>query len=226
MFIDLTHTIKPGMPVYPGTAAPSFTASGTLTRTGYRETEMTIASHTGTHMDAPAHLLREGANLDVLPVAQFCGKATVLDVSALPTGGVISADYLRLQDEALRCAEFVLFYTGWEKKWGGPDYCQDGFPVLDEAAAKYLVSRGLKGVGTDALSVDALAGGEFPAHRVLLGGGLVIVESLRLKKVAGRTDIRFFALPLKFEKADGAPVRAVAELCCADEGKETEAELA
>ena len=82
---------------------------------------------------------------------------------------------------------------------------------MDEEAARYLVCCGLKGVGTDAISVDALDNRGFSAHHVLLSGGLVIVENLCLKKLVGRKDIMFFALPLKFEDADGAPVRAVAE---------------
>ena len=85
------------------------------------------------------------------------------------------------------------------------------FPVLDAEASKYLVSCGLKGVGTDAISVDSLSGSDYPAHKVLLGGGLVIVENLCLKKVVGRKDVMFFALPLKYAGADGAPVRAIAE---------------
>ena len=78
-------------------------------------------------------------------------------------------------------------------------------------AARYLVRCGLKGVGTDAISVDALVNKEFSAHHVLLEGGLVIVENLCLRKVAPRREFMLFALPLKFLNADGAPIRAVAE---------------
>ena len=211
MIIDLTHTITPDMPMYPGSAAPSMTPTGSLTRTGYRETQITLSSHTGTHMDAPSHLLREGSNLEVLPASQFCGRAVVLDVSHLEPGSVITADYLKAQNGVVRSADFVLFYTGWEKKWGTEAFLSEAFPVPDEEAARYLVSCGLKGVGTDALSVDTLRNQDFPAHKTLLNGGLVIIESLCLKKVAGRKDLMFFALPLKFENADGAPVRAIAE---------------
>ena len=66
----------------------------------------------------------------------------------------ITADYLREQNGTIRSADFVLFYTGWERKWGTGAYYDDDFPVPDQEAAKYLVSCGLKGVGTDALSVD------------------------------------------------------------------------
>lgn len=211
MILDLTHTIRKDMPVYPGTSQPAFTATGNLTRNGYRETMIQFASHTGTHMDAPSHMLQHGSTLDVLPVSQFCGRATVVDVSSLPPHGIITTDFLRNLNGTLLSTDFVLFYTGWEKKWGSDAYFNDSFPVPDKAAAQYLVSCGLKGIGTDALSVDTLADPERQAHKTLLGGGLVIVESLCLRKLIGRGDMMFFALPMKFLDADGAPVRAIAE---------------
>ena len=222
MIIDLTHTITPDTFVYPGTPAPAFSSTRTLTRDGARETLLQMGSHTGTHMDAPRHILPDGSGLDQLPVSQFCGRAVVLDVSDLPPRSVITADYLREQNGTIRSADFVLFYTGWERKWGTGAYYDDDFPVPDQEAAKYLVSCGLKGVGTDALSVDTLRDQQFLAHKTLLDGGLVILESLCLKKVAGRKDLMLFALPLKFENADGAPVRAIAEFRDFPEEKEME----
>lgn len=211
MILDLTHTIREDMPVYPGSPQPAFKPTGNLTRNGYRETLIQFASHTGTHMDAPSHMLPHGSSLDVLPVSQFCGRAVAVDVSFLPSGGIITMDFLRGLNGAVLSTDFVLFYTGWEKKWGTDAYFDDTFPVPDKEAAQYLVSCGLKGVGTDALSVDTLKDPDRKAHKTLLGGGLVIVESLCLKKVVGRKDMMFFALPMKFMDADGAPVRAVAE---------------
>ena len=211
MIIDLTHTITPETFVYPGTPAPMFSATRSITRDGARETLLQMGSHTGTHMDAPRHILPDGSGLDQLPVSQFCGRAVVLDVSDLEPGSVITADFLRAQNGTLRSADYALIYTGWEKKWGTEAFLGDPFPILDEESARYLVCCGLKGVGTDAISVDPVGTENFPAHHVLLGGGLVIVENLCLKKLVGRKDIMFFALPLKFEDADGAPVRAVAE---------------
>ena len=222
MIIDLTHTIAPESPVYPGSPAPELSHAATMTRNGYRETLLKLGSHTGTHMDAPRHMLPDGAGLDVLPLSQFCGRAVVLDVSHLAPGGVISADFLRAQNGCLRSADFALFYTGWEKKWGTEDYLSDGFPVLDEEAARYLVSCGLKGAGTDALSIDPLSSTDYPAHKALLSGGLVILESLCLKKVLCRRHFRLLALPLKYKDADGAPVRAVADLREDPEEKEME----
>lgn len=211
MIIDLTHTICPEMPVYPGTVPPVLEPAATLTSRGWRETRLSISSHSGTHMDAPAHVLPDGSTLDQLPPSQFYGRAVALDVTHL-AGGVITADFLRSQNGTLRTADFALFYTGWEQRWNTEAFFEDAFPVLEPAAAKYLVSCGLKGVGTDAFGVDRLASGDLPAHKILLRGGLVILENLCLKKVVGRTDFMLMALPLKYENADGAPVRAVAQL--------------
>lgn len=210
MLIDMTHTITPEIPVYPGTPVPSFSPAFTLTRDGFRETLLTFSSHTGTHMDAPAHLLQDGRTLDQMPMSQFSGRATVLDVSQ--EGPVITEAFLQSNYDAIHCADYILFYTGWEGRWGTERFLEDAFPVPDEAAANYLISRGLKGVGTDAISIDRMRDSRLPIHRILLKDSVLIMENLCLKKVRGRKDFLFFALPMKFQDTDGAPIRAFAEL--------------
>lgn len=220
MIIDLTHTITPETFVYPGTPAPAFSSTRTLTQDAARETVLQMGSHTGTHMDAPRHILPDGSGLDQLPPSQFCGRAAIIDVSHLAPGSFITADFLREQNSYLQTSDYALFYTGWERKWDTPAFLEEAFPVLEDEASRYLVSCGLKGVGTDAISVDPLSSNSFPAHHILLGGGLVIVENLCLRKLVGRRDVMFFALPLKYKNADGAPVRAIAEFRDFPEEKE------
>ena len=210
MLIDMTHTITPEIPVYPGTPVPSLSPACTLTRDGIRETLLSFSSHTGTHMDAPAHLLQDGRTLDDMPMSQFSGRATVLDVSG--EGSVITEEFLRSHYDAIHCADFILFYTGWEDRWGTEGFLEDTFPVPNEAAAKYLVSRGLKGVGTDAISIDRMGDSRLPIHHILLKDSILSIENLCLKKVRGRKDFLFFALPMKFQDTDGAPIREFAEL--------------
>ena len=209
MLIDLTHTITPEIPVFPGDSAPVIQPVATLTGDGFRTSCLTISSHAGTHMDAPSHLLRTGSNLDQMPMSQFSGRATVVDVSE--AGPVIAEDFLRAQHDDLLCADFILLYTGWECRWGSESFLEDTFPVLDEGGAKFLASCGLKGLGTDAVSVDRIHGPQ-TVHTALMKTGAVILENLCLKKVRGRKDFLFFALPMKFQNSDGAPVRAFAEL--------------
>lgn len=68
---ELTHTIRNDMPVYPGTEQPRLTTACTIDQCGYRETLLHMFSHTGTHMDAPAHMLRDGTALDCYDAAKF-----------------------------------------------------------------------------------------------------------------------------------------------------------
>ncbi|MDY3281179.1 cyclase family protein [Dysosmobacter sp.] len=207
MLADLTHPITADCPVYPGSPAPRLTPAADMERDHYRETLLTIGSHTGTHMDAPRHIFPDGAALDTLPPDRFRGDAVVADVTGLTA---VTAGFLRSLEPRLRQAEFLLLRSGYDQYWGTARYLTDAWPVLTVDAARYLLTFSLKGVGVDSLSVDRLTG-DLPIHRILLGSGLVLVENLRLSPLAGTDTVRFFALPLHYANADGAPVRAVAE---------------
>ena len=132
MLIDLTHTITSKVPVLPGDPPVVFSHAATLTGDGFRTTALSFSSHTGTHMDAPAHLLQDGRTLDDMPMSQFSGRATVLDVSQ--EGPVITEEFLRANYEAIHCADFILFYTGWEGRWGTEGFLEDAFPVGQPSA--------------------------------------------------------------------------------------------
>lgn len=204
MLYDLTQVIRPQMPVYPGTESPSLQPACTLERDGYRETMLCLSSHTGTHMDAPAHILPGGLTLDKLDISRFCGTAAVIDCQGRR---IITAELLDGIDEPV---DFLLFHTCWDRFWGDESYI-DGFPVLDEAAAHRCTKLCKKGIGVDAISVDLPDSELLPNHYTLLEAGLVIVENLRnLTPLVGQR-IRFAALPLLYAGADGAPVRAMGE---------------
>ena len=106
--IDLTHTIAPGMPVYPGTEPPVLSPGSTYARDGFRETRLTLFSHTGTHMDAPAHLFPDRTALDALPASQFCGSALVVDCTDAPEGGRIGLE--RIVMRRYNIDDLRLFY--------------------------------------------------------------------------------------------------------------------
>ena len=201
---DLTHTIKNDMPVYPGTEQPRLTTACTIEAVGYRETLLHMFSHTGTHMDAPAHMLLDGAALDSYPGEKFAGTAAVVDCRERES---ISLPLLQSYD--LDGVDFVLFCTGWDKKWGSPDY-YEGFPCLTADAAAYLATLPLKGVGEDSISLDPCDSVDFPNHITLLRADFVNTENLKgLDALVGRR-FTFVTLPLKFENSDGCSCRAIA----------------
>ena len=201
---DLTHTIQNDMPVYPGTEQPKLTTACTIEAAGYRETLLHMFSHTGTHMDAPAHMLLDGAALDSYGADKFAGTAVVVDCR-----GHESISLPLLQGYDLNGVDFVLFCTGWDKKWGSPDYYA-GFSCLTADAAAYLAALPLKGVGEDSISLDPCDSVDFPNHITLLGADFVNTENLTgLDALIGRR-FTFVTLPLKFENSDGCSCRAIA----------------
>lgn len=201
---DLTHTINEDMPVWPGSDRPALEH---VDEGGCRETVLRFWNHTGTHMDAPAHMEENGATLDTLPLSAFCGTAYIMDCTALDAGDRITAE--RLRDEELEDVDFLILSTGWDIYWGREEYYGD-FPALTPAAAEYLAGLPLKGVGVDAISVDPMPSRDFPVHHQLLGAGMVIIENLcALTELRGER-VGFAALPVKFDGADGSPVRAIA----------------
>lgn len=204
--LDLTHTLHENMPVYPGTEQPRLTVGTTIEQDGFAEKLLTMYSHTGTHMDAPAHLIAGGTGLDGYPVTQFMGPAMVIDARGV---GEVSPAMLMAHAERIRQADFVLLHTGWASLWGQPGYFE-GFPVLTVEAAQWLAGQGLKGFGVDAISVDPVATTAYPVHMALLGAGMVLIENLKGLELLPQEAFALTCLPLKLQDADGSPVRAVA----------------
>ncbi|MDC7222192.1 MAG: cyclase family protein [Spirochaetales bacterium] len=207
--IDLTHPITENMPVYPGTEPPLIEEACTLEEHRFREKRLTLFSHTGTHMDAPYHLLEKGPTLDDFPLDHFTGRAFMLDASE--EGGLIEVDRIRTSAGEIGKADFLLIRTGWSAYWGRADYF-GRFPVLSEEAARALVELDLKGIGLDCISADPMGSTRLPNHKILLGAGMVIVENLCRLEELPREGCHFSAFPLKIERADGSPVRAFARV--------------
>ena len=207
--IDLTHTMSREMPVYPGTERPKFDPANTYEKDGFKETRISMFSHTGTHMDPPAHLFPGRTTLDAFDASQFVGRACVIDCTDLVEGGRITMAHISRNRENADKAEFILFRTGWDRYWGKEEYFGD-YPYIDEEVAEYLM-QGKKGVGLDVIGLDPIADENLTLHKKLLWENeIVIIENLTNLDQLGNGLFTFCALPLKYENADGSPIRAIA----------------
>ena len=203
---DLSHKLNNQTPVFPGTAKPQFEPSATIEKDGYRETHLNFESHLGTHIDAPAHIFKAGLTLDQLPVSAFTGRAIIVEI---PKNTAYIEKLLLLPfREKLSKNDFVLFKTGWYKKWDTNEYFFD-FQVLTEEAATWLTSFKLKGIGFDTMSADPIESNELPVHYIILGKGLIIIENLNFSEKLNVSQGKFLCFPFPYENADGSPVRAV-----------------
>ena len=208
MIIDLTHSLRNNLPVFPGTIEPSFVRVNTVERDGFGELNMTMSTHTGTHMDAPSHIITGGKSLDQLPLEQFIGKATVIDCTRVDS---LSVEFLQSKEDKIKPVDFVLFYTSWQQKWDTPHYLED-FPTLTKEAVEWLLKFPIKGLGFDAISPDKVSDAALPNHHLLLGNEVLIIENLTNLNLLIDQYFEFNCIPLQIENADGSPVRAFARV--------------
>lgn len=203
--IDLSHTLNGATPVYPGTPPPVIRDANTIESDGFAEKLISVSSHTGTHIDVPAHIIPGSVTVDRLPAEQFLGPAVVIWIE--PRGTLIHKEVLLPYAEIIHESEFVLLRTGWDKHWGTERYLT-GFPVLSDDAALWLSGLHLKGIGVDAISVDPVGALDLRNHRRILTHGTIIVENLTNLNLLPAKDFLFVCMPWNIQGGDGCPVRA------------------
>ncbi|HSX23616.1 MAG TPA: cyclase family protein [Candidatus Saccharimonadales bacterium] len=196
--VDLTVSLNEQTPVYPGDPAVRVKQAGTYEKDGYRDHVLTLGTHSGTHIDAPMHMLADGQSLDKTPIEQFVGPGNYVKTADFNLETVRAAN--------IQAGDIVLFHTGASERFMEASYYED-YPAMSEDVARYLVELKVKMVGLDTGSADNQDG--FPIHKILFGGEVLIIENLtNLAALADKT-FTVYALPLKLN-LDGAPARVVA----------------
>jgi len=211
--IDLTRKIHAGMPVFPGDPEVTLDLMSSHGKDVCQVTELRFGSHTGTHLDAPLHFLKDKKSLSELPLDTFVGEAVCLRAKLYYAGGE-AHPVIELADSdkcKIRSGDRVIISTGWEEKSGTDAYFQN-YPIFSAELLAFLVNVKIRMIGIDLPTVEAVesAGDPFAMHRMILSRGIVPVEGLvNLSGLVGR---RFFfsAAPLLLENGDGSPVRAYA----------------
>lgn len=199
-YIDLTMPLTPSTPVYPGDPTVEVTVAAELEADGYLDHVVTLGTHNGTHIDAPAHMVADGKLLPAYSVDRFVGPGKIVDVRE---GFSLSA----LEAANIQQGDIVLFYTGKSEQFSAPDYYTD-YPAITDEAADFVINKGAKMVGVDTGSVDHEP---FSVHKKLLGNDVLIIENLvNLGQLIGR-DFTVFALPLNLA-VEGSPARVIAQL--------------
>jgi kynurenine formamidase len=211
--IDVCHTVHDGMITYKGLPGPVITdhlareasrkvyAPGTEFQIGKIE----MVANTGTYLDSPFHRYADGtdlAGLDLYSLANLDGVVV----------RVVDSDSREISGETIKGLEVsgkaVLFHTGWDKHWRTETYSNGSHPFLTADAAEYLAEAGAALVGIDSYNIDDTSGGSRPAHSILLGRGIPIVEHLCGLGDLPDQDFKFFAVPVKVKGMGTFPVRA------------------
>ncbi len=205
---DVTVPITGQMPVWPGDRRVEIEWQARTDRGDpLNLSRLSLSSHTGTHVDAPAHFIHQGLTVDRLPLNLLIGPAFVAGLAGLE-GQAVRPDDLDALSLPPATTRLLLKTTNsrfWEKR---ESHFQSEYVHLTPDAALWLVEHGIRLIGLDYLSVEAVDTPDHRVHHTLLGAGVIVVEGLDLSRVPVGP-CHLVCLPLKVEEGDGAPARVL-----------------
>lgn len=213
---DLSQPIESDMCVYPDTPPVRVTPTATVEADGFRTTELRMDSHTGTHIDSPAHMLEDGRTINQVPIETFRFEARLVDCRPLEPRAEIGIETVRSQLSAADAdtVDLLVLQTGWDTHWMSERYFDH--PYLTATAAEWIAKRECH-LGIDALNVDPTPTDnatedepcDYPVHHALFAADRLLIENLRgLDRLPSQFELH--AYPLSVHAGDAAPVRAVA----------------
>ena len=215
--IDLT------LPLTPGQRGVSTEPKYTVARDGWNAATWHLSSHAGTHMDAQLHFEAGPETIDTKPLTSCLGPASVVNLThptPLAPRTLLTVAHLGPVASSFIDGESLLLRTDWHKHAADPALYRDGLPRISEELAHWCVARRVKILGVEPPSIADV--NHLPTvtrlHKILLGGGVTIVEGLAYLDQLTQPRVFFAALPLKLAGGDGCPVRAFAVEGIAPEG--------
>jgi len=209
-FYDLSHGITHQMPVWPGSTAEGVIVNATFETAGWTDTVLLLGTHTGTHIDAPFHMIPAGRKVDEIDLEKCVGNALVVDLKSKKPNEEIRVSDLEKFATRIEAIKRVIIRTDWSDRFESQEYYAS-WPYVSPATARWLVDRGIKLLGVDTPSPpSADPKMEHEVHEILLSRDVVIVENLTNLSKLTKSEIYFVALPLKIVGREASPVRAVA----------------
>jgi len=209
--IDLTLTISKTIPNFPGSPKPQFILWSDIKNNGYNLELLFFSSHTGTHIDAPYHFIKDGLKIHQISLDRLIGKAILIKLKKSKNESISKLDIISFEKKNGKISDnsSIFFFTGWQKNLNKSNYFTEN-PGLAISAAKYLALKKINLVGIDSPSIDIGIDESYSAHHILSKNNILIVENLsNLNKIPSK-EFNFTILPLKIKDATGSPVRAIA----------------
>lgn len=209
--VDLSLTISESIPSFPGSPTPKLIDWSDIEHEGYNLELLFLSSHTGTHLDAPFHFVKNGLKIHQIPLNRLLGKAVLIKLKKPKNTSITKSDITSFEKNNGKIPNHssIFFFTDWQKNLKKNNYFTEN-PGLDILSAKYLVSKKINLVGIDSPSIDLGKDESFSVHNILSKNNILIVENLANMNKIRSLKFIFTILPLKLKNATGSPVRAIA----------------
>ena len=206
---DLSVTLKTHMPLWPTNPLLSIAPIGIAARDGYNVESYSSVTHTGTHIDAPYHMIENMTTVDELPLGQLVGEGHMIKPKL--DGTEITLKQLKSKWNEDFSGKILLINTGWDKKRGYNREFQYEFPGLALDTVDFLIKNKIKVIGIDTLGIEPFSHSDFKVHKALLSKGMAFIEDLAgLDQLKEGKKYLIAALPLKLFKASGSMARVIA----------------
>ena len=209
--IDLTLTISKSFPNFPVSPKPQFILWSDTKNDRYNLELLFFSSHTGTHIDAPCHFVKNGLKIHQIPLNRLMGKDILIKLKKTKNKPITKLDIISFEKKNGKIPNNsnIFFSTTWQKNLNRSNYFTEN-PGLEFSSAKYLASKQINLVGIDSPSIDLGKDESYSAHHILLKNNILIVENLsNLNKIPSK-EFNFTIIPLKIKDTTGSPVRAIA----------------
>jgi arylformamidase len=193
MWIDISQTLSPHIPVWPNTSP--FSISTTQIKNG-KNSSFSFNAHTGTHIDAPSHFIPNGRNISDIGLSELIGRCQIIEIEARCIEPYMLPEITQ---------NIVIFKTGPNSTTFDPEYS-----FISPVCAKFLLDQKVRVVGIDSWSVEDFYDKEFTTHLILLQHDIIIVEGLFLKNVCSGV-YPIFIVPLNILNAEASPARVFLE---------------
>lgn len=179
-YVDIAHLQEADMPADPALQLPQSDFFGRIGMEGglHNLEVISYCVHTGTHMDAPYHVIEEAGGVDTVDPTILIGPACVIRLDVIGSYGITVDDVKAWEEEhgEIQPGEAVLFDTKQDSLWKeDPQEYITNYPYLLPETAQYLVDQGVRYVGCEAISPDT---DTTESHKILLGNGVGVVENV------------------------------------------------
>jgi kynurenine formamidase len=206
---DLSVTLETYMPAWPTNPLVNIVPIGTAARDGYNVESYFSPTHSGTHVDAPYHMLENGTTVDNISLTQLVGEGYCIKIQ--PKSEEIKLSNIKGKWKKEYDGKIILLNTGWYKKRSYTKEFQFKFPGLSTDTVDFFIQHRPKVIGIDTLGIEPYDHSDFKVHKALLPHGIVFIEDLtNLDKLVEGKKYLIAALPIKIRNGSGAMARVIA----------------